>query len=1124
MLSFNILYYLEVGMQRGFFILYVCIFLSGCSLNKKESSLNYSFSTFQLQEPSHTGISFVNQLNYTEKLNTYTYRNFYNGAGVALGDINNDGLIDIYFTGNMVNNKLYLNKGNFEFEDITEQAGVACKDVWSTGVSFADINGDGLLDIYVCKSGPPGGVNRYNQLFINNGDLTFTERAKEFGVDDRGLSTHAVFFDFDKDGDLDFYLLNNSLRSIGIYDLREGQREIRDPDGGNKLYRNDGNKFTEISEEAGIYGSAIGFGLGVTVTDINKDGWEDLFVSNDFFERDYLYINQKNGTFLEAQEKYLKEISMGSMGADVADLNNDGLPEIYVTEMLPESWERIKTKTIFEDWDKYQSNIANGYHHQFTRNALQLNNGPVPGKEGEMHFSEISRFSGMHATDWSWGALIFDFDNDKNKDVFVANGIGKDLTDQDYINFYANNNLLVSQHRKDSLVLTKMVDKIPSQALTNYLFKNNKEFSFENIAEKSGLSQKSFSNGAAYGDMDNDGDLDLVVNNINQAPFIYRNNSRESEGKNFLKITLRGEGKNTAAIGSQVSVYINGEVLYQEQNPMRGYMSTVDQRLNFGVGEAENIDSLIIKWPSGKISVARNIASNQSLIFSEREGSIAKTVSLYKSELLYVEKETQLNSYRHIENNFVDFNRDRLLFEMVSNEGPAFAKGDVNGDGLEDYYFGGAKGQPGAVYIQTSRGDFIIQELPEDVRSEDTDAVFFDADNDGDTDLYIASGGNEFSYKAAELKDRLYLNDGKGSFTKSKASLAGDLRESTAFVRAFDYDSDGDLDLLVGSRLIPFYYGLDASAYLLENDGAGRFSDVTDKLAPELKNAGLLTDALTTDIDNDGDLDILIAGEWMPIRIFENKDGIFEEISNHSGLENHSGLWNSITAGDFNNDGLIDFVTGNTGLNTRYVASDENPLCLFINDFDSNGSVEHIICQYDGEKTVPIVLLQDLSKQIPSVRKKYQTFDKYKSETLTDIFNEEQLKGTVEKRVTTLETTLFLNQGNNSFKKAALPKEAQFTKTYALKVSDINNDGISDIILAGNQSRVKPEMGTYMAGYGLVLIGNGNGSFTSLKASESGIFVEGEVRQIEEINLNNEKLLLFIRNNDQIKTFSKNNE
>jgi hypothetical protein len=1073
-----------------------------------------------------TGISFRNQLEYDEQLNTYTYRNFYNGAGIAVGDINNDGLQDLYFAGNLVDNKLYLNKGDFRFEDITLSAGVASANVWSTGVSMADVNGDGWLDIYVCKSGPPEGDNRNNELFINNGDMTFTEQAAAYGVDDLGLSNHAAFLDFDKDGDLDFYLLNNSTRSVGIYDLRKGQRDIPDPNGGNKLYRNDGGYFTDITTKAGIYSSAIGYGLGVTVADINVDGWPDIFVSNDFFERDYLYINNQDGTFSESLEKYVTEGSMGSMGADIADLNSDGYPEIYVTEMLPESMQRVKTKSLFEDWDKYQANVRSGYHHQFSRNALQLNQGAIPGDSENVFFSEVSRLKGLHATDWSWGALIFDADNDGNKDVFVANGIYKDLTDQDYINFYANNSLLYDEHRQDSTVITNLIDIIPSVPLPNYLFKSNGGFDFDNVAMEAGLSDPSFSNGAVYSDLDNDGDLDLVVNNINDEAFVYRNLTSDQSENHYLLLDLQGDMTNPFAFGTRVTVFTEGKEATEEHNPVKGYMSSMDYRMHFGLGSHAMADSVHITWPDGRLTVLEQVESDQLLTVDQ---TTAKAMDVPKEPVirsLFSSVDSPIN-FSHQENEFSDFDRDRLLFQMNSNEGPALARADVNGDGLDDLYLGGAKGFPGQLFLQSSGGAFQATEtavFAEDKVSEDVDATFADLDGDGDLDLLVASGGNEFGVGDPNLKDRVYLNSGNGTFTKLAFTHFPVSSESTGFIEVIDFDGDGDPDILTGTRLTPFSYGVPGSAYLFQNDGKGKFRDVTDRVAPAFESLGMLTDALVSDIENDGDLDIVFAGEWMPVRVFLNTDGVFKDHLKGSGLSDSHGLWKTIESGDFNGDGLIDFVAGNMGLNTRLMASAEKPLTMHINDFDQNGSVEQITCMYDGDRAVPIVMLKDLVKQLPKLRKKYIKHDNYKSETLEDIFSPDELKNMLTLEVKELASCLFLNQGNGTFLKVQLPEQAQISQTYAIHVQDVDVDGIQDLVLGGNQTRMKPELGINNASYGLTLRGLGNGAFKSMKAIESGVFVRGEVRQITSVETDQGPLLLFVRNNDDLKIFKRNSE
>lgn len=1085
------------------------LFLSilGCEQASRTTPLFHKITS------AESGINFENHLEYDEQLNAYTYKNFYNGAGVSLGDINNDGLTDIYFSGNLVENKLYLNKGNFQFEDITQTAGVACENVWSSGVSMADVNGDGLLDIFVCKSGPLEGEKRYNQLFINNGDLTFTDKAKAYGVDEIGLSIHAAFFDYDRDGDLDFYLLNNSTRSVGGYDLRKGQREDRDPNGGNKLYRNDGDKFTDVSEEAGIYGSAIGFGLGVTVSDINQDNWPDIFVSNDFFERDYLYLNNQDGTFTESLEDMISETSMGSMGADITDLNDDGFPEIYVTEMLPATQERVKTKTLFESWDKYQANINSGYHHQFTRNTLQQNLGKNPEDQEQVVFSEISRQAGVHATDWSWGALMFDYDNDGKSDIFVANGVVKDLTDQDYINFYANNTLLFEQYREDSLVVTKLLDAIPSVPLHNHLFQNQGDFQFIDKAVETGLEDKAFSNGAAYGDLDNDGDLDLIVNNINSPALVYQNMSRETNENHYLEITFNTEEAHQL-FGTRVAVYAGELKQVKEYHPVKGYMSSMDHLLHFGLGDKSVIDRLEVIWPDDSKTELSDIEVDQKIVLSKANQT--SQPSQKPSEEKQLLQRVSSFEFDHKENQFSDFDRDRLLFQMSSNEGPAAAIGDVNGDGLDDIFIGGAKGFSGKIHVQNESGTFTTSLLDQDLLSEDVDASFVDMDLDGDLDLLVASGGYEYGALDPMLQDRLYYNDGNGNFKRDPWTRFQAMNESSAFLKAIDYDNDGDLDLVSGTRSTPFAYGIPGNIHLYENDGQS-FSRANTREISVLQKVGMMTDGIVTDMDGDGDSDLLVAGEWMGIKVFYNENGSFE-LKN---LEASEGLWHGLSVADMNNDGLPDIIAGNHGLNSRLKADDDHPLSLYVNDFDRNGSIEQIITQYQGEKSYPIVLLPDLVKQLPSLRKKYVKHESYKDQTIEDVFDKEVLSASVKSSAVELRTSIFYQQPNGSFRKVALPAEAQFSQVFSLLPEDVNNDGLLDLIIGGNQTRMKPEMGINNGSYGLTLLNAGNEKFKALKPSESGILVRNDTRQIKKINVNGESMFLFVRSNESSITYKK---
>ncbi len=1068
-----------------------------------------------VEHPSSvSGIDFTNQLSYLQNFNIYTYRNFYNGGGVAVGDVNQDGWVDLYFTGNMVSNKLYLNNGDLTFEDVTESSGVGGTGGWSTGVSMADVNGDGLLDIYVCNSGKMGGDDKRNELFINQGDGKFEEMAALYGLDDPGYSTHAAFFDYDKDGDLDVYLLNNSFQAIGSFNLRKNERPKRDAEGGDKLFRNDGNVFTDVSEEAGIYGSVIGFGLGVTVGDINKDGWLDIYVSNDFFERDYIYMNQGNGTFEEVLEQQMKSISGASMGADMADLNNDALPDIFVTEMLPEPNDRLKTKTTFENWDRYQYNVENGYYHQFTRNMLQLNN-------GDGTFSEVGRLAGIEATDWSWGALIADFDNDGRKDLFVANGILRDLTDQDYINYVSTEEIAKSVIKNDGVDYQQLTDAIPSNKIPNYLYQNQGFLQFENVTEDWGLADPSHSNGSAYGDLDNDGDLDLVINNLNDEAKIYLNqNERTNPNYHFLKIELEGSPKNYQAVGTKLTVFSSEGSLYLEQVPVKGFQSSVDPRPNFGLGAIATIDSLVIEWMDGQRQTIREVPIDTTLVLvlPDHATDFVDDYIKTQSEEGLLFSQGNPPAFAHLENKFDQFDRDRLLYHMQTAEGPALCRGDFNGDGLFDVFVGGAAGQSSRLFLQSSSGwvPASVEILDQDQSSEDVDCTCFDADGDGDTDIYVASGSAEFSGNSSALIDRLYLNDGQGNLTKSNQILPSFKFENSSCVRPSDVDGDGDLDLFVGVGTKNQLIGLPASSYLLLNDGQGNFSDQTTALAPSLLNLGMVKDAAWIDIEGDGDEDLIVVGTYLPITLFLNDGGKLIKVDDVPGFQKTNGWWNTIAVDDFNEDGMPDLVVGNHGLNSRFKASSEFPVCMYINDFDNNGSIDPIICRYFGDQSYPLVLRHDLITQLPGLKKKYNLYEDYRDATINDMFDADQLKSALQLDAYTMESAFFLNKGNGNFERQSLPMEAQFAPVNDILVDDLDGDGHLDLLLGGNFYYAKPEVGRYDASYGTFLKGDGRGNFKFIPNRETGLKIEDQVSNFVALEVNGRYSIMVAKNNQPL--------
>ena len=1095
----------------------ILLFFSNCS---KENSENKDV-LFSKLDASQTGINFLNEVKNGAEMNIFKYRNFYNGGGVAIGDINNDGLSDVYFTSNLGTNKLYLNKGDFKFEDISKKAGVEGTKTWSTGVVMVDLNADGLLDIYVCNAGNSLGNQQKNELFINNGNNTFTEKADEYNLADTGITTHAAFFDYDKDGDLDVYILNNSFIPVSSLNY-SNKRDLRDKDwdvaeilkgGGDKLLRNDNGKFVDVSEKSGIYGSLIGFGLGVTVGDVNGDLYPDIYISNDFYERDYLYINNKNGTFTEQIQGWTSHISQSSMGADMADVNNDGKADIFVTDMLPEPDERLKTTTNFENYDLFTRKVNLDFYNQYMQNTLQINN-------GDNQFLEIANHAGVAKTDWSWGALLFDMDNDGYKDIYVCNGIYNDLTNQDFVDFFANEFMqkMVVTGKKEEI--QTIISKMPSTPIPNYAYKNNKNLTFSNEAMKWGLETPSFSNGAAYGDLDNDGDLDLVVNNVNMESFIYRNNSQKNKSNHYVKIKLKGEGQNKFAVGSIVELFSGSEILRQELIPSRGFQSSIDYVMTFGIG-TKKIDSLQVIWPNGKSQTIIKIANNSTLNLDITNAKVDYVPKNVKSKPLFAEKKTTFLA--HKENNYVDFDHEGLISKMLSQEGPSLAVADLNGDGNEDVFIGGAKGQAGKVYLNKGNGNFLVsnqKDIEADANFEDPAASFFDADNDGDIDLLVGSGGNEKSDQA-NYKNRLYLNNGKGVFVKSKTNFPT-TNNNVSVIAPYDFDNDGDIDVFIGSRSVPGVYGIDPKHLLLENDGKGNFTNVTDKKAFKINSFGMITDAIWEDIDNDSKKDLILVGDWTAPMIFKNNGRRLVEFK--SNLSGYQGFWNAVSCVDLNNDGKKDLILGNKGTNTNYKATNTNPMKLFINDFDNNGTIEQIASRSIGGKDLPINLKQELAKQIPSIKKKNLSYGDYSKKTFQELFAKEVVDNSIQKTVNIQESVIAINKGNGKFEIQALPKEVQFSSVNTITTMDINNDGIMDLILGGNQYEFKPQFSRLDANYGSVLLGNKKGTFSWMPYKQSGFFIKGEVKQLKIIKDKNKTVSIIAVVNDNTPKIFRRNE
>lgn len=1100
-----------------------CLLLFSCANSDKEVPKHTEEKDllFSRLESSETGIDFVNTVTNEKDFNIFKYRNFYNGAGVGIGDINNDSLPDVFLTSNMGENKLYLNEGDFKFKDITASSGTGGKKIWSTGVTMVDINSDGLLDIYVCNAGDIEGGDRRNELFINNGNLTFTEAAKEYNLDENGFTTHAGFFDYDSDGDLDVYILNNSFIPVSSLGYNN-KRELRSEDwnlpevvkgGGDKLLRNNEGKFEDVSEEAGIYGSLIGFGLGVTIGDVNNDLLSDIYVSNDFYERDYLYINQGDGTFLEDIKNRMSHLSLSSMGADMADINNDGFPEIFVTDMLPEDDERLKNTSEFERYDLYKLKEGKDFYHQYMQNSLQLNN-------RNDSFSEIAFYSGVAQTDWSWGALMFDMDNDGNKDIYVSNGIYHDLTNQDFMDFFANEilqEMVLTGKKKE---FDSILNKMPSTPISNYAFRNNGDLTFTNVADDWGLAEPSFSNGSAYGDLDNDGDLDLIVNNVNQDLFVYRNNSERKLNHNYLKVALKGSEKNTFGIGARVNLFLDGKILRQELVPTRGFQSSIDYVLNFGLGTASTVDSLQVVWPNRKVQTVADVKANQLVALDVQDAAEDFTPALPSSNKYLTEVSHTIAP--HQEDYYVDFDYEGLISKMLSKEGPAMAIADLDGDGNDDIYLGGARNQAGQLYLQKRPGQFSPVQNPvfeEDRTFEDTDAVFADIDKDGLSDLVVASGGNNVYADKEMYRTRWYRNKGTGQFSAGKPIPS--TRHNSAVVLAHDYDEDEDIDLFIGSRSVPGIYGINPSHQLLENDGSGSFKDVTEAKAYELKNAGMITAAAWEDFDGDDRKDLVVTGDWMAPRIFTStKDGLLPYKSN---LADHTGSWTAIHAEDLNGDGKPDLILGNRGTNSTYNIRESSPVKVFINDFDNNGTIEQISTRPINGRDVPIHLRRELSGQIASLKKQNLKFSEYATKSIEDLFQKDVLENSLVKTISTFKSVIAYNNGDGNFTIEELPAEVQFSCVYAIETIPNAATGKTDILLAGNNYDLKPQFSRLDANHGILLTRNDSGRFEVKGSPETGLFIKGQVRSIKQFsNSKGEKFVIAGINDEVPKIFRLN--
>jgi enediyne biosynthesis protein E4 len=1069
---------------------------------------------FTRMDAGHSSVTFENRVVDSPSFNMIEYLNYYNGGGIAAGDIDNDGLIDLYFVANQGENRMYRNLGGFRFEDITEKAGLASPGAWKTGVVMTDLDGDGDLDIYLSRLGDYKGITGRNELYINNGDGTFTERAPEYGLDFCGFSTHAVFFDYDLDGDLDVFLLNHSVHSRRSYGPSTLRLE-KDSLSGDRLYRQDqvgGRiKFTDVTASAGIYSSAVGYGLSVSVADLNGDGYPDIYVANDFHENDYLYLNQQDGTFRESILGAMNHNSRSSMGSNIADFNNDGLPDVMVLDMLPYDEEILKRSGTEDENDISEIKLRYGYHHQISRNNLQLN-------RGAGRYSDIALQLGVAATDWSWAPLFCDLDNDGWKDLYITNGIYRRPDDLDYIRHTSDIDHYFDRRAGQDSIDRMLIRMMPHIRLSNPAFANRGGLRFEEVTSAWGLDHPSYSNGGIYADLDNDGDLDLVVNNHNETATVYRNNAERLANNHYLRIRLEGGGQNTAGIGAILRLYAGALMQYEEVQPVRGFQSSMHQPVHFGLGARDRADSLVVTWPGGARQVLRDLPADTTLILRQEDGAIlaAGHASPSPEPLFREAGDLRGIDFAHRENPYRDWEAEPLIPHRLSAEGPKAAVGDFNGDGLDDLFIGGARGQAGALFLQDSHGAFQRLNQPvlfADRGYEDVGVAAFDADGDGDPDLVVSSGGNEVGPYQEFLEDRLYLNDGKGLLTRSQGMLPPAYINSSC-VRPVDYDGDGDIDLFIGGRSVPGSYGLPALSRLLENDGQGRFTDVTARLLPELQQPGMVTDAAWADLDGDGRPDLVVTGEWMPLLVFFNRPDGFARASGEDDAAQSSGWWQCLLAHDLDGDGDTDLLAGNFGLNSKVKASHEHPATLHVGDFDSNGRTDPILSAWRGGSVVPLATLDELIAQVFTLKSRFPTYAAFSEvKWAEDLFDRKLLQGALRLQAVEMRSCWFENTGNGSFRKHMLPDEAQFSPIKAFYAEDFNGDGRTDLLCAGNHYASSVTYGRYDAGLGLYLEGLPEGGFRALPAWESGVIVPGDHRDIVLIrNLQIGKMLLVSRN------------